>query len=689
MSQKVIIRLSAGFAFIFWLLYLFTDLFLLFSKSTDINSGIHEAIPNLMLNLFIAALYLYYRHKVSRVDSVNFTDLLWNIFVTGLLTTLSSLVLRMFILALGTSKLASNIFLVDTFYIINIALVAIFLIAVFAVWKRLILYQKSKFLLKIWTTFEYTLILSVIFNVLPIDIPETYSLYYVVLLVLMGLFLSVNMRWVAYLNFKQKWKSILLILLTLLYLGYFANTLFGAIDPEVPITNTIWGNVFLVALITFTFIYALFSLLVILFNLPTSSVFEQKLEEVINFQRLSQSIQADQNEEKVYQILLDSAVSAVMADAAWVELSQENGATEYFKHQISDQEVDKIKDYIHKNKITGIFDNNPDKVLKIEKHLAKLKGQGFKSILGFDINVQGKKIGTLALLKEVSDGFDKDTTNIIKTFVSQAEVSVENYRLLNQAIVNERYKEELKIAQKVQSSLLPDKLDTNDDFDIAAFSIAADEVGGDYYDSFRIDENKVALIIGDVSGKGTSAAFHMSQMKGVFQSLAQMNLSSKEFLAKANTAISNCLEKTSFITAAFFIIDQVSKTIEFSRAGHCPTLYYDHKTGDATYFTNQGLGLGILRNDDFHNYIQINKQPYISGDVMVLYTDGITEAQNRKGDEYGYDRLKETILLHAKESPETIQKKLIEDLYSFTGTEFIDDDYTTLVVKFKKEPESI
>ncbi len=74
---------------------------------------------------------------------------------------------------------------------------------------------------------------------------------------------------------------------------------------------------------------------------------------------------------------------------------------------------------------------------------------------------------------------------------------------------------------------------------------------------------------------------------------------------------------------------------------------------------------------------------------MVLYTDGITEAQNRKGDEYGYDRLKETILLHAKESPETIQKKLIENLYSFTGTEFIDDDYTTLVVKFKKEPESI
>ena len=180
----------------------------------------------------------------------------------------------------------------------------------------------------------------------------------------------------------------------------------------------------------------------------------------------------------------------------------------------------------------------------------------------------------------------------------------------------------------------------------------------------------------------------MSQMKGVFHSLAQMDLSSKEFLRKANTAISNCLDKTSFITTTVFIIDKKSKTIEFSRAGHCPTLYYDSKKEAMTYFTNQGLGLGILRNDDFHNYIEINKQPYVPGDIMILYTDGITEASNSKGDEYGYDRLKDTILPHVKQNPETIQKRLIEDLYSFTGTEFIDDDYTTLILKFKEEPES-
>ena len=683
------IRLNAVLAFIFWFLYLFTDLLLLLSKSTDIDSGIHETIPNFLLNFFVAFLYLYHKYKIKRVESADFTNLLWNIFMTGFFSTLVSLILRMFVFVLGDSKLAKSLFLLDTLYIVNIGLVAIFLIAVFAVWKRLILYQKSKFLLKIWTIFEYTLVLSLVFNVLPIELPEAYSLYYIVLLVLMGLFLSVNMRWVAYLNFKQKWKSILLISLILSCIGYFANVLFESVDPEIAITNTIFENTFLMALMIFTFIYALLSLLVIIFNLPTSSVFEKKLQQVINFQRLSQSIQSNQNEEQVYKTLLNSAVSTVMADGAWIELFQESSEPDYFKHQISEERIDKIKDYLIKNKTSTVFDNNTNNSLKPEKYSAKLKNQGFKSILAFGIHVQKKKIGTLVLLKEVVDGFDEDTSDIIETFVSQTEISVENYRLLNQAIVNERYKEQLKIAQKVQSSLLPEKLDTNADFEIAAFSIAADEVGGDYYDSFRIDENKVILIIGDVSGKGTSAAFHMSQMKGIFHSLAQMNLSTKEFLSKSNTAISKCLEKTSFITTTVFIIDQKSKTIEFSRAGHCPTLYYDSKKNVMTYFANQGLGLGILRNDDFHHYIEINKRKYASGDIMLLYTDGITEAKNKKGEEYGYDRLKEIIMSHVTDPPDITQQRLIEDLHFFTGTEFIDDDYTALILKFRDKPDNL
>ena len=107
--------------------------------------------------------------------------------------------------------------------------------------------------------------------------------------------------------------------------------------------------------------------------------------------------------------------------------------------------------------------------------------------------------------------------DIIRTFMNQASISIENYRLMEEAIINERYKEELKIAKRVQDSLIPKVLHANEDMEISAFSKAAAEVGGDYFDTYKMNDHRVAIIVGDVSGKGTSAAFHMSQMKGIFR----------------------------------------------------------------------------------------------------------------------------------------------------------------------------
>jgi len=286
-------------------------------------------------------------------------------------------------------------------------------------------------------------------------------------------------------------------------------------------------------------------------------------------------------------------------------------------------------------------------------------------------------------LKEVSEGFNREMTNIIRAFVNQAGISIENFRLLYEAIENERYKEELKIAKMVQKGLLPKQLDMNSSFEIAAFSEAADEVGGDYYDAFTINKEKVALIIGDVSGKGTSAAFHMSQMKGVFNSLAQLGLPPKDFLCNANTALSTSLDRSSFVTCSYFIVDIAARKLEFARAGHCPTLYFDSQSEKSIFFEDKGLGLGILRNDEFGKFLEVRNMQFNSGDILVLYTDGITEAKNMKKHEYGFERLGKLLQDNHSSSPTVIKDIIIKDLYNFCGQESLDDDYTMLIVKFK------
>jgi serine phosphatase RsbU (regulator of sigma subunit) len=318
-----------------------------------------------------------------------------------------------------------------------------------------------------------------------------------------------------------------------------------------------------------------------------------------------------------------------------------------------------------------------------DRFVAELKHELYKSLIVIPLSIQDKKIAKLALVKDVNDGFSNEMIEIIRTFINQASISIENYRLMQEAIVNERYKEELKIAQRVQDSLLPKHLNTISDLEISAYSKPAAEVGGDYFDTYDLGDDRIALIVGDVSGKGTSAAFHMSQMKGVFQSLVQLKLSAREFIIKANNALSVCLDRTSFITVAYFIIDNKRRVFEYSRAGHCPTLYYSAKDKKVKFLEDNGLGLGILRDDQFDSFVEVNEIDYSSGDILFLYTDGFTEAKNSKNEEFGYERLKDFLENRAFLTAEQLKEEILKTLYEFCETSNLDDDITTLIVKVK------
>jgi serine phosphatase RsbU (regulator of sigma subunit) len=586
---------------------------------------------------------------------------------------------------LGNTSLATNVVFSDFICQINLALLVNFLIAALSSWKRLILYQKSKWLIRTWLVFEVILFAVLLYDSAGIRFSETVSTTMNLVIGVLVLALSANMRWVAYLNFKQKWTSLLLLLLTFFYLAYFFYTVERSteiIAKESAAFLDYRTQLFVIVLAAFIIIYGIFSFLVILFNLPTSSVFEQKLEEVVNFQRISQSIQTEQDEESVYNILLESSVSSVFADAAWLEITGAANDRKMFTYRMTEQESRNIREHLEKNNIKGVLDSGTEKTKNLSRHLASMKGSRFRSLLAFPITVKEENIGTLALLKELPDGFNKEMTRIVSTFANQAGISIENFRLMEEAFQNARYKEELKIAKTVQQSLLPTKLEQDKDFEISAFSASADEVGGDYYDTLRINDHQVALIIADVSGKGTTAAFHMSQMKGIFHSLAQQHIDPKEFMQRANQALVYCLERGSFISASYFIIDSTEKKVRYSRAGHCPVLYLKANSKESVYLKDKGAALGMVRSRDYCNYVEANEFGYVPGDTMVLYTDGITEAKDSRGEEFGNDRLANALNEVAGASAKEIEDNIIKRLYEFSGTKNINDDYTSMTVKF-------
>ncbi len=659
-----------------------TEIHLADSGATDFY------LRGLLLNLFILSVFFYYNSRIEKLKNINFVELLTSLFLTGLVTNTLALVIY------GAMNLSASYLeahhqerWLNLLYHINIGLLIIFLTKAFFYWKRLIMHQKTQRLQRLWTVFEYLMLISLLFNFFEFSFEDAPFMLMLGVLILLGLNLSFNFKWVVYLNAKEKWQSILLLSFITLFAIFFFQTVINYGEHNYLKTH-LKHSVYVIAIFAFVIFYTIFSMLVMVFNLPTTSVFEKKLEEIISFQKLSQSLQAGDQEAQVYGILLDSAVNTASADAAWLEITNEEGTQVAFLHKgVEKDEIAKLKRIIKRHNTRRIIDATFARNQEHDPLMEELNEYGFKSMLSQKLVAHDHQLGNLTLLKKVKDGFDDDKKVLIKTFVRQASISIENYRLLARTIEAERYKEEIKIARNVQKSLLPlpENLTVSKNLEIAAFSDSAQEVGGDYYDIYPIDKDRVMVIVGDVSGKGTTAAFNMAQMKGVFHSLAQFGLRTERFLYYANNALANCLDRASFITVTILLIDDNAQKIEFARAGHCPTLFYHHDTKEVKYYQGKGMGLGILRNKIFSDHIEMQTLHYKEGDMLLLYTDGIIEAMNKQKEEYGYERLQELVLNNCHLTPTEINDKIITDLNHFSRGMPVHDDHTALLIKFKEK----
>ncbi len=255
--------------------------------------------------------------------------------------------------------------------------------------------------------------------------------------------------------------------------------------------------------------------------------------------------------------------------------------------------------------------------------------------------------------------------------------------LLRQSAEKERLEEELRIARQIQKSLLPKDHVDMPGLSIAALCLPATEVGGDYYDFIPIGERRLALLIADVSGKGTSAALYMAELKGIVLSLCKIYESPRKFLIEANKILAEHLDSRSFITMAYAVVDMDERQMTFARAGHNPIyqLQANGKAPRTRVLAPEGLGLALDRSGRFEQILAEESVPLDSGDIFLFFTDGLSEAMNPRSDLFGESRLRETLERHSERSIEDLREKIIDEIFAFAEGEDQHDDMTMVLMK--------
>jgi len=243
-----------------------------------------------------------------------------------------------------------------------------------------------------------------------------------------------------------------------------------------------------------------------------------------------------------------------------------------------------------------------------------------------------------------------------------------------------RMSRELEIARQVQMKLLPKESPVVEGFTIKGGCIPAQEVGGDYYDFIDLGPNKLGIVVGDVSGKGVPAAIYMTLTKGIIQS-HQDGLSPKEILIRVNNMLYRSIEKETFVSLFYAVLDIKKRTLTYARAGHNPLIHYHAPTGQCELLEPHGIALGLEEGTRFSAVIQEKKRRLEEGDVIAFYTDGFTEAMNLEKEEYGEDRLVTLIEKHHYEPVNELYKTVLRDVHRFVDQAPQHDDMTLVFVK--------
>jgi len=295
-----------------------------------------------------------------------------------------------------------------------------------------------------------------------------------------------------------------------------------------------------------------------------------------------------------------------------------------------------------------------------------------------------QNLGVIAIANgPLSAAFTEADFSTFKAIAEQSAFALYNAMIYLLADEKKRMDSDLQVAQEIQRILLPSGSPSVRNYEIDGINMPARQMSGDYYGYIRVDADRWGVAIADVSGKGVPASLIMAMCRSVLRGQATGKTSAADVLNQVNRQIYPDIKEDMFISMAYLLLDENSGNITLCRAGHDAPLLYEAKTGSVRKLNPPGMAIGIDSGTVFERVTKDFQLQMESGDCLVLYTDGVTEALDAAGDEYGIQRMTDCIQASASEGAVAVRKRLTDDLMGFIGNNSQNDDITLIVIRKK------
>ena len=316
--------------------------------------------------------------------------------------------------------------------------------------------------------------------------------------------------------------------------------------------------------------------------------------------------------------------------------------------------------------------------------LAGLRGTslGAASVMVTPLLYGKQNMGVLALGNGPSSpSFTPSDFVVFKSIAEQSAFALYNAIIYSQANEKKRLDHDLKIARDIQRVLLPSKAPVINGFEISGMNIPANQVSGDYFDYIKVDDERLGVAIADVSGKGVPASLIMAICRSVLRSTAPGSPSPSDVLQKVNRQLYPDIKEDMFISMAYAILDYARNTVILARAGHDAPLLYKHSARTVTPIKPPGMAVGIDSGDVFDRITRDFSVELERDDCLIFYTDGITEALDVQGDEFGPERMMQSVKASAEDGAPAIVNRLTTDVRDFIGSQPQHDDITLIAIR--------